>query len=259
MSSENKDTHVKSVERAFLLVEALAEKPREHSLTALSKQLGWPKSTVHGILTTLVKYRYAQQSEENGLYRLGVRFFELGACVGGTWDIRAIAAPVMQRLNQELGEMVQLATEDQGELLYLEKLDSLHLIRIVSEVGRRLPMHCTGLGKAILAYMPAARVRQIVRERGLKAFSPRTITTLPVLEKELALTRARGYAMDEGEIMEGLRCVAAPIVSGKGEVKYAISVSAIGTNLEGEKLERAKDRVVAAAAEIAEAIRYEDI
>ena len=253
---EKETAHVKSVERAFMLVEALAGEPREYSLTELSKTMGWPKSTVHGLLSTLVKHRYAQQSADTGRYRLGVRFFELGARVGGMWDIRTLAAPCLQKLNVELGEMVQLATEDQGELLYLEKLDSLHLIRIVSDIGRRLPMHCTGLGKVMLAYMPAVRVRQIVRAQGLKAYTAKTITTLPALEKELEAIRARGYAMDDGEIMEGLRCVAAPIFNGKGEVRYAISVSAIQAAFHGEKLETGKERVVAAAAEITNAIKF---
>ena len=258
-SSENMAAHVKSVERAFLLVEALAKEPRDHSLTELSKTLGWPKSTVHGLLSTLVQYRYAHQSEESGRYRLGIRFFELGSRVGDTWDIRSLALPHMQRLNQELGEMVQLATEDHGEVLYLEKLDSLHLIRIVSDIGRRLPLHCTGLGKAMLAHMPSSKVRQIVRDHGLPAFTPRTITTLQALDRELADIRARGYATDDGEIMEGLRCIAAPIFDGRGNVKYAVSISAIQTNLSGERLERAKVQVVAAASEITKAIQSEGI
>ena len=90
------EAHVKSIERAFLIVDALAEEPREHSLTELAGTLGWPKSTVHGILSTLVQYRYVEQSGETGRYRLGVRFFELGVKVGKMWDIRSIAMPYMQ-------------------------------------------------------------------------------------------------------------------------------------------------------------------
>ncbi len=258
-NSENSSAHVKSVERAFLLVEALAHEPREHSLTDLSKTLGWPKSTVHGLLSTLVQYRYAQQSEESGRYRLGVRFFELGARMGGMSDIRSLALPSMQRLNRDLGEMVQLATEDRGEVLYLEKLDSLHLIRIVSDIGRRLPLHCTGLGKAMLAYMPPSRVKQVIREHGLPAFTAKTITTIPALEKELAEIRARGFAMDDGEIMEGLRCIAAPIFDSRENVKYAVSVSAIQANMSGERLEYAKKQVTAIASEISKAIQSESI
>ncbi|MBP8640160.1 MAG: IclR family transcriptional regulator [Oscillospiraceae bacterium] len=243
-----------SVERAFLLVEELAREPREYTLTELSKALGWPKSTVHGLLSTLVQYRYAEQSEETGHYKLGIHFFELGVRVGRMWDIRSIAMPHMQRLNNTFGEMVQLGTEDRGQVLYLEKLDSLHLIRIVSEIGGRLPIHCTGLGKAILANMPEPKFKQIVRDRGLKGFTSNTITTLPELTKELAHIRERGYAIDDGEIMEGLRCIAAPIFDGRGQVRYAISVSGMMANMEGSQLNHMKKSIVAAAEAISKDI-----
>lgn len=249
------EAHVKSIERAFLIVDALAEEPREHSLTELAGSLGWPKSTVHGILSTLVQYRYVEQSTETGRYRLGVRFFELGVKVGKMWDIRSIAMPYMQKLNAELGEMVQLGTEDHGEILYLEKLDSAHLIRIVSEIGGRLPIHCTGLGKALLAYMPPATVKRVIREKGLASYTPNTITNPAALERELSRIREQGYAIDDGEIMLGLRCVAAPIFDGKGQVRYALSISGMQGNLEGERLEKMTNRVVSAAAAISKTLK----
>ena len=253
--THEKEAHVKSIERAFLIVDALAEEPREHSLTELATTLGWPKSTVHGVLSTLVQYRYAEQSGETGRYRLGVRFFELGVKVGKMWDIRSIAMPYMQKLNAELGEMVQLGTEDRGEILYLEKLDSTHLIRIVSEIGGRLPIHCTGLGKAMLAFLPAATVKRIIREKGLASYTANTITNPAALERELSKIREQGYAIDDGEIMLGLRCVAAPIFDGKGQVCYALSISGMQGNLEGERLETMTNRVVSAADAISKALK----
>ncbi len=250
-----KEAHVKSIERAFLIVDALAEEPREHSLTELAGTLGWPKSTVHGVLSTLVQYRYVEQSEETGRYRLGIRFFELGVKVGKMWDIRSIAMPYMQKLNAELGEMVQLGTEDHGEILYLEKLDSVHLIRIVSEIGGRLPIHCTGLGKAMLAYMPDIRRKRIIREKGLTSYTPNTITNAAALERELEAIRERGYAIDDGEIMLGLRCVAAPIFDDRGHVKYALSISGMQGNMEGERLEKITKRIVTSAAAISKALK----
>lgn len=252
MTKQN-EAHVKSIERAFLVVDTLAEEPREHSLTEIAIKLGWPKSTVHGVLSTLVQYRYVEQSEETGRYRLGVRFFELGVKVGKMWDIRSIAMPHMQKLNAELGEMVQLGTEDRGEILYLEKLDSAHLIRIVSEIGGRLPIHCTGLGKAMLAYMPPVKLKRILREKGLASYTQNTITNPVALERELVSIRERGYAIDDGEIMLGLRCVAAPIFDAKGQVNYALSISGMQGNLEGERLEKITNRVVSAAAAISKA------
>ena len=246
------EAHVKSIERALLIVDALAEAPREHSLTQLANTLGWPKSTVHGVLSTLVQYRYVEQSAQTGRYRLGVRFFELGVKVGKMWDIRSVAMPHMQKLNAELGEMVQLGTEDHGEILYLEKLDSTHLIRIVSEIGGRLPIHCTGLGKAMLAYMPQAKRKRILREKGMPSYTPNTITSQAALERELDGIRERGFAIDDGEIMLGLRCVAAPIFDANGQVNYSLSVSCMQGNLEGDRLEKAARRVMRPAEAISQ-------
>ena len=134
--------HVQSLARALHLLDTLANVEREISLTEISELLDWPKSTVHGILSTLRDYRFIDQSAINGRYRLGIRLFELGQKAARNWGIREIALPTMQKLNAQCGEMVQLATEDAGEVLYLDKIDSTHIIRIVSEIGIRLPMHC---------------------------------------------------------------------------------------------------------------------
>lgn len=252
----DKSSHVQSVEKALLLVELLAEENREMTLTEISQRSGWPKSTVHGLLATLRDYRYIDQSEMSGGYRLGVRFFEVGNVVASSWDIRRVAMPFMKELNIRFGEMVQLATEESGEVLYLEKVESNHLIRIVSEIGRRLPMHCSGLGKAMLAYMSSSEVKRIVTRHGLQKLTPRTITTLPQLEKELLITRRRGYAVDDREIMEGLRCVAAPVFVESGGVRYAVSISGMYNNMAGPRLEEMVVAVKEAAREISRNMGY---
>ncbi|MDR3121339.1 MAG: helix-turn-helix domain-containing protein, partial [Clostridiales bacterium] len=119
-------SHVQSVARALQVVELLAHENREVTLTEIAEKMGWPKSTAHGMLATLRDYRFVDQSPLNGRYRLGIRLFEFGHQVARSWDIRALALPHMQQLNRQYGEMVQLATEDRGEVLYIEKLDSTH-------------------------------------------------------------------------------------------------------------------------------------
>lgn len=253
----DKASHVQSVEKALLLVELLAQQGREMTLTEISKCSGWPKSTIHGLLATLRDYRYIDQSEMSGSYRLGVRFFEVGNVVASSWDIRHVAMPYMKELNVRFGEMVQLATEENGEVLYLEKVESNHLIRIVSAIGRRLPMHCSGLGKAMLAYRSSSEVKRIVTRHGLQKLTQRTITTLPQLEKELAVTRKRGFAVDDREIMEGLRCVAAPIFVESEGAKYAVSISGMYNNMAGQRLEDMVLAVKEAAKGISESMGYE--
>lgn len=249
-------SHVGSVARALELVEVLAEVNREISITELSKRLGWPKSTTYGLLSTLRDYRYVDQSAVTGRYKLGVRFFEVGSIVSRSWDIHTAALRHMRLLNAKLGEMVQLATEDNGEVLYIEKIDSSHMLRIVSEVGGRQPMHCTGLGKALLAYRSPAEVSYIIARKGMEQMTPRTIITLYELEKELEKVRRQGYALDDREVMEGLRCVAAPIFISGGKVKYAVSISGLYGNMQGEKLDLIVAMVKECAANISHAMGY---
>jgi Transcriptional regulator len=253
---EDSSSHVKSVERALLLIDILTTKLDGMSLTEISRAAQWPKSTVHGLLATLRDYHMVDQSPENGHYRLGVRLFELGNLVARSWDIRSVALPAMRQMNKELGEMIQLATEDSGDVLYIEKLDSTHLLRIVSEIGARLPMHCSGLGKVMLAYKTPAEVKWIISQKGMRRLTSRTITDPALLEKELVKIRRQGYAVDDGEIMESLRCVAAPIFDKEGKVKYAISVSGIADSMQGKYLNKVLDTLLHTAEIISYGMGY---
>ena len=112
---ERNTSHVQSAARALMLLDLLARENREMSLTEIANAMNWPKSTVHGLIATMRDHSYVDQSLVSGCYRLGVRLFELGNIVARSWDIRTLALPAMQNLNNKLGEMVQLATEDKGE------------------------------------------------------------------------------------------------------------------------------------------------
>ena len=249
-------SHVQSVARSLMIMDMLAQENREMSLTEIAKAMSWPKSTTHGLLTTLKDYYYVDQSPASGCYRLGVRLFELGNMVARSWDIKAIAKPVMQELNARFGEMVQLAAEDKGEVLYLEKLDSTHMMRIVSDIGARLPMHCTGLGKVLLAYKTPSEIKWILTKRGMPPMTARTITDRETMERELIKIRRQGYAIDDREIMDSLCCVAAPIFDREGNVKYAVSVAALSNNLHGERLDTVKDELLKSANVISYAMGY---
>ena len=258
MNDRNSASHVQSVARALQLLELLADDDGELSLTEISDRLHWPKSTVHGILATLRDYRFVDQSAVNGRYRLGIRLFEFGHKVSRNWDIRNIALPVMQKLNNLTGEMVQLATEDEGEVLYIEKIDSTHLIHIVSEMGARLPIHCTGLGKVLLAYKSPPEVKRILVQQGMSKMTKNTITDLARMDTELKKIRDQGYSVDNQEIMEGLRCIAAPIWDRTGDVRYAISVSGIAEQYKGENFENLKSKVIESASEISKLMGYRE-
>lgn len=253
---ERNTSHVQSVARALMLLELMARENREMSLTEIANAMDWPKSTVHGLIATLRDYYYIDQSPTTGYYYLGVRLFELGNLVARSWDVRSLAMPIMQDLNNRLGEMIQLAKEDKGEVLYLEKLDSSHMFRIVSETGARLPMHSSGLGKVLLAYKKPAEVKWILSKHGMRPMTAQTITNREMLEKELHQICQQGYAMDDREVMDSLRCVAAPIYDRRGDVNYAISISGLANNFQGERLETLRKELVRAADSISYKMGY---
>lgn len=262
MNRNKKDgsaSHVQSVARALQLLELMAQENREMGLTEIAQAMNWPKTTVHGLIATLRDYHYVDQSPVSGRYRLGVRLFEMGNIVARSWDIRSVARPVMEELNKRLGEMVQLATEDKGEVLYLEKLDSAHMVRIVSEVGARLPMHCSGLGKVLLAYKSPAEVKWIISKHGMRRMTAHTITEREMLERELAKIRQLGYAIDDREVMEGLRCIAVPIYDSDGAVKYAVSVSGLAERMQGSHFDMVKDELIRSAESISYTMGYRKI
>lgn len=251
MEKKNKQaSHILSVEKAILILNLLEKKSDGMSLTQISKKLDYPKSTIHGILATLRDFNYVEQDYETGNYRLGTRLFELGNHVAKSWDIRDAALPIMKKLNKRFGETVHLGAEDNGDMLYLEKIDANNLINISSEVGFRLPMHCSGLGKVLLAQKSSAELKRFIAQKGLPALTKRTITTVSRLETELEKIRKQGYAIDDGEIMDGLRCVAAPIKDSNGIVRYAISVSAQVKDLYGTRLNQVIQETVRAANQI---------
>ena len=252
---KRKSSHVQSVDRALMILDILSEADDGMSLTSISEKIELPKSTVHGLITTLKDRGYVEQREEDDHYKLGSRLFELGSKVARSYDIRDAARASMKRLNNEYGETVHLGAEDNGEILYLEKFSADSLVSIISEVGIRLPMHCSGLGKVLLAQKSSAELKRFISQKGLPALTSKTITTKAKLEKELATIREQGYAIDNGEITEGLICVAAPIKDSNGKVRYAISVSGQLRDLHGKRLERLTADVVKAADEISAQMR----
>ncbi|MCL1790502.1 MAG: IclR family transcriptional regulator [Peptococcaceae bacterium] len=256
-SSEHfRSSHVQSLARALHLIEVMTDFKQEISVTDLSNKLGWPKSTTYGILSTLRDYRYIDQSPTTGRYKIGVRFFEIGNIVSRTWDIRNVAVPHMLKLNAIIGEIVQLATEDHGDVLYLEKVDTTKTLNIVSEPGDRLPMHCSGLGKVLLAYRNSAEINYILSHKGMPAKTPQTITDPAELKKQLELIRQQNLAIDDREIMDDICCVASPIFDNEGKVKFALSVSGKLNNMHGPKRELIISSLVQCTRAISEDMGY---
>lgn len=213
-----------SLSRALTLLDAFDRGDGELTLTELATRAGIPKSTAHRLVTDLVKWRALERSGR-GL-RLGMRLFELGHLVPSARDLREIALPYLEDLYVTTHKTVNLAVRDGLDIVYVEKLFVSDVPVPHSRAGGRLPLHCTALGKAMLAYSPPALLDQVI-EAGLRRRTPKTIVDPAVLRTELTAVRKRRAAYDLEESHIGLHCVAAPLFDATGEVVAALSVTGL--------------------------------
>ena len=253
-NNSSKTGKIQSVDRALRILDIISDAEDGLTLAQIAQMIELPKSTVHGLVSTLRDHRYIKQSDEDGRYLMGMKLFEMGTKAARSWDIRDAAKPAMRWLSKEFGETVHLGCEDNGEVLYLDKIAADSLITIVSDIGARLPMHCSGIGKALLAHKSDSEINRYIFNKGLIPLTGRTITNKDAFLAELEKVKEQGFAIDDGEIMEGLRCVGAPIFDTDGLVRYAISVSGQVKDIYGKRLERLIIETKRAAKEISYAL-----
>ena len=217
---------VKSLVKALRILECLAEgEEPAYTLSELSRGLHLHVSTVHRLLVNLLRQGFVEPDPASGAYRLGFRVLRMGLRVLDRLDFSRVALPLLRELNQQTKETVHLAILREGRAVSIERFVSPQPVGLDARLGQVMPLHCTGVGKALLAYESEESLDQIAPGPGLARFTTRTITTLPQLKKELARVRGQGYAVDNEEAVEGLRCVAAPLFDHTGNVVAAFSVA----------------------------------
>jgi IclR family acetate operon transcriptional repressor len=210
---------VQSLHRALNVLEAFAAAGGTASLSDVAGACGLPLPTVHRLAATLADRGYLRRLPDRR-YCLGSRLVPLGTQAHAQLGDRAL--PVLRRLAEVTGESANLAVLSSGRAEYVSRALGRHTMRIFTEVGNRVSLHCTGVGKAILAAVPPARASELIAADPLTAHTPTTITDPEALDAEIAMIRRQGYALDEGEMEVGLRCVA---VGMPGAVPMALSVS----------------------------------
>jgi IclR family KDG regulon transcriptional repressor len=190
------------------------------------KLTGLPRTTAHELLGTLTARGYLQKDEQAGTYRLGVRLLHLGNAYSSRFDLLQAANEIARDVSAATGETVSVALLQGAEVFYLAKIESRDILRLPSSIGQRLPANVTGLGKALLASLPTERVRSLFPDpANLPVMTERSIRTLDELERELDAVRARGVAFEREESTPNIRCAAAPVRDGRGDVVAAISTS----------------------------------
>ncbi|MDI9454357.1 MAG: IclR family transcriptional regulator [Spirochaetota bacterium] len=225
-----------TLKRAFSIVELLAKNPNM-GLTEISTNLGLSKSTVHNIVTTLTTQGILEKNHGTSRYHLGIKLIELGYIAQGDVAVRQVAYPHLRRLNEELDETIHLTVLDNRQVLYIDCIESRKRLRTYSVIGVRAQLHCTSVGKAIMAFLPPDEINSIIDSIGFKKYTSNTITDKQSLHKELERIRETGYAIDNMEHENGLRCVGAPIFGNHNEVFASLSVSGPETRVTMEKVE----------------------
>ena len=210
------------ISKAIAVLETFRRGSRELSLNQLGAQTGLPLSTVFRIANELVAAGVLERADGGG-YRVGLRAWEIGTRADPATSMYQVVVPFMQDLYEVTHENVQLAILDHHEALYIEKIYGSRSARIRNSRGGRLPLHCTGAGKLLLAYAPQELVDELIRD-GLKAYTPHTITTPERLNRTLRDIRRTGIAYQREEMDIGLMSVAAPVMDAGGTVVSALSV-----------------------------------
>ena len=275
MEEESKNP-IQVAEKLFRVIELLAENG-PMGIMELSASLGFHKSTVHRLVASLqymgyirqdeesLKYYlslklcdrrqrqmcirdrgYIRQDEESLKYYLSLKFLEIGSRILEQTSMAALIHPSLKRLSEQTGETVHLVKREGTEAVYIDKVESFaSSIRMVSRVGSRIPLYCSGVGKALLAELTDREIGEIWKNSRIRKLTPRTITELPVLMERVEQVRKDGYAVDDEENEEGVRCIAASLRDYHKDPVYALSISAPANRMTDQRILELKEYVLA--------------
>jgi DNA-binding IclR family transcriptional regulator len=214
-----------SVTNAVRVLKAFSSRHRSYGVTELARKLGLSTSTTHRLLATLVAEHMVEQDPESGRYRLGLAVYDLVAATSPGYDLTEAVLPPMTMLRHRTGETTQLGVLDGREVVYVERLQSMHSLRMFLDVGRRNTAHSTGTGKVLLAHLDKAVLDRTLDGWELQAFTPFTIIDTDLLRKELARIREQGWGCNIEEAEIGATSVGAPVRDVTGQVVAALSVA----------------------------------
>lgn len=237
-----------SVARTFALIELLARRG-SLGMRAISRELGIPTGSTHRLLAELADERIVERTEL-GDWKLSYRLVQLAGIQLERISLPSLARPVLEQLAAETRETAFLAVPSGDEIVYLDKVQTDMQLQLNVELGTRRPMYCTGLGKAILAFLPEPRQRQLLARGTFVPYTPNTITDPMLLSVELQRTRERGYAVDREEIIPGVHCIAVPLLDHTNRAVGAISIAGTSPRLESARFDALVQRVVSAGREL---------
>ncbi len=251
---ELKTPSVPALERAIQVLELLARARNGSTLPEIAKKLNLPKSSVHCILITLERHGYLHRSEKTARYLLGFRLFAIGNLALGGLNIREVATPILRSLAESTGLTVHLAILERHEAVLIDKIEPPGAAKLATWLGKRMDLHCTGVGKALISHLNDEELAGLVRDRGLARHNENSILSLRKLRDDLAGVRKLGYAVDDEEDEIGLRCIGVPIFANQAAPLAAISIAGTTTQINAENLNCLATKLKNAASAISTAL-----
>lgn len=249
--SEDQVSTVQALERGLTLLDALAQDGAA-TLSDLAQRVGMPTSSAHRLLATLRNHRYVAFDETTQTWAIGIQTFRVGAAFALGASLIEAGRKILHALVRDTGETANLGLVDGAEVVFVSQVETPNPIRAFFRIGARAPLHASGIGKALLAGMSEDQLAGVLRRTGLQAFTRKTLTTPEALRADLARTRTRGWALDDEERHDGMRCVAAAIHNVHGEAIGGISVSGPRARFEDADLDDIAAKVRAAALAVEE-------
>jgi DNA-binding IclR family transcriptional regulator len=251
-----KTPSVPALQRGLAILERIANSRRGLTFAQLARFFDFPKSSVHTLVLTLEREGYLQRDDATGRYMTGRKLVHIAGMTLDGLVVRERAAPLLRTLVADTGMTAHLAVLDRHEVTVVAKVDRPGVHRIATWVGKRMDVHCTSLGKCLVAYLPDEQVDRLISDRGLLRHNEHTIVSPERLKQELARTRALGYAVDDEEEELGGRCVGAPVWDRDGRVVAAVSVAGGTDQINADTLATIAAQVMAAALAISKELGY---
>lgn len=247
---------IQSVDRAIRILDLFDEHTTELRITEISERMQLHKSTVHSLLKTLKLHGYIQQNEEDGKYRPGIKLLEKGQLVVHSLDLRAIAQPFIVQLSRQTGQTVHLVVMEDMEGIYIDKVEGERSVIRYSRIGKRVPLHSSASGKALIAYRSPQELQRLLEGYEFERRTEYTICDEASLLKELERVRACGYAHDKEENEWGVRCCAVPIRNHTGEVIAAVSISMLSSRVSEEQFSTYLSKLRDVSAQVSERLGF---
>jgi DNA-binding IclR family transcriptional regulator len=242
-----KTQSVPALERGLEILEYLSNAQHGVTHSQVTRRLQLPRSSCHALLLTFTRCGYVERDKKTGRYRLGLRLYGLANTALAGITLRDQAASILRTLMQKTGLTVHLAVLEDGEAVLVDKVESPGTPRLATWIGKRMGLHCTALGKALIAHLPEDKLDELVRKQGLLRHNDNTIASVKKLRQACEVVRQVGYAIDDEEEEVGVRCIGAPVFDGGRQIVAAISVAGTSTQIEN---------ISALATQVREAARH---